>query len=180
MKNSYCASRRNSPLICSTIKANVRNDNFYGTETNLDLATVSATVALFNALLPLCKTFFRKKYQGNLLESFYSLIPKSCQLWNCKDHRVEYFEMIHIPEYLSRFWNTSRTTSEDSSTPKHAVPLDPSERVPLFYVARYMITKLYQLNRRKMREGNQVLQALLQNSVVVSSDLLPLLLWGPK
>ena len=58
-----------------SIKVKLREDNFYETVVNVGLATVSTTVALLDALLPLYKTFCHKKNQDKLLESFYGLIP---------------------------------------------------------------------------------------------------------
>ena len=60
------------------------------------------------------------------------------------------------------FYNTSQTTGKDSSTAK-SLELDPAEYRPLSYVAGYVIGKLRQLNREKKGDGNQELQALLQN-----------------
>ena len=148
-----------------SIKVKLREDNFYGTEVNVGLATVSTTAALLDALLPLYKTFCHKKNQDKLLESFYGLIPRSCELLNCQDFKVANLIMIHLPEHLIGFYNTSHETTgtgEGSSTPKAKPQLDSVERGPLSYVAGYVISKLYQLNRKKKGEGNQELQALLQ------------------
>lgn len=131
-----------------SIKQRIREENFYGTEINVCLNAVSSTVALLNALLPLYKTFCCKKNQDKLLESFYGLIPRSCELLNCQDYKVANLIMIHLPEHLIVFYNTSQTTGKDSSTAK-PLELDPAEYGPLSYLAGYVIGKLYQLNRKK-------------------------------
>ena len=75
----------------------------------------------------------------------------------CKRALSRKFGKLVFPEYLIAFYNTSRSIGEHSSTPKAAVELDPTKRGPLFCVAGYAIAKQYQLNRRKMGEGNQEL-----------------------
>ena len=64
--------------------------------------------------------------------------------------------MIHLPEHLIGFYNTSQTTGKDSSTAK-PLELDPAEYGPLSYVEGYVIGKLHQLNSKKNGEGNQEL-----------------------
>ena len=126
------------------------------------MATVSYTDALFDALSPLYKTFCRSKNQDKLLECFYGLIPQSCELLDCKDFRATNLVMTHIPEHLIGFYNTRQVNEEASSLNTKPTQIDPAERGPLSYVAGYVIGKLFQLSRRK-KEGNQELQALLQN-----------------
>ena len=109
-----------------TIKEQIREENFYGTEITVRLNAVSSTVALFNALLPLYETFLRKKNQDKLFESFYGLIPRSSELLNCQDYKVANLIMIHLPEHLIGFYNTSQTTCKDSSIAK-PLELDPAE-----------------------------------------------------
>ena len=150
-------------LIVESIKLKLIEDNLYGTDIMDSLATVSFTDALYVALLPLYTIFCRKNNQDKLLECFYGLIPRSCELLKCENHKVANLVMIHIPQHLVGFHNTSAANEEASKKDSTQTQLDPSERGPLSYVAGYIISKLFQINR-KNKEGshsNQELQALL-------------------
>ena len=83
--------------IVETIKNNIIKENIYGDEINNGLKTASPSEAFFKAILPLYENFFLKKNQDKLLESFYGLIPQSCEFLNCDDFRVASLIMIHIP-----------------------------------------------------------------------------------
>ena len=63
----------------------------------------TATKALFDALHPLFATFCKKKNQDKLVESFFALIRRSCDLLNCKDYKVSNLIMIHVPDHLVGF-----------------------------------------------------------------------------
>jgi hypothetical protein len=78
--------------------------------------------------------------------------------------------MIHLPERLINFYNSSKTLAE--SMPKEQAQLDPAEYGPLTYVAGYVIAKLYQLSRTKKGENSQELQRLLQS--IRSSEIIKL------
>ena len=67
--------------IVETIMGNITKENIYGEEINTVLKTASASEALFKAILPLYQTFYKKKNQDKLLEDFYGLIPRSCELF---------------------------------------------------------------------------------------------------
>ena len=45
---------------------------------------------------------------------------------------------------------------------KSDIKLDPSEHGPLSYIAGYIVSKLYQIVRKRGNEGDHDLQALLQ------------------
>ncbi len=148
--------------IVQSIKVKLREENFYGTEIMNSLATVSSTDALFDALGPLYTTFCRKNSQDKLLECFYGLIPRSCELLNCENYKAANLVMIHIPEHLVGFYNTSSPANEESSS--KAIQHDPVERGPLSYVAGYVISKLFQFNKKSKQgnHSNQGLKTLLQ------------------
>ena len=55
------------------IKARIIEEDLYSSDTNKALATVTSTKALYEAVLPILKTFVRKKNQDKLLESFYGV-----------------------------------------------------------------------------------------------------------
>ena len=98
--------------VVETIKGNnfITKENIYNEEINTVLKTASASEALFKAILPLYQTFYKKKNQDKLLEDFYGLIPRSCELLNCTDFRVTNLIMIHLPDHLVGFYNVSQTT----------------------------------------------------------------------
>ena len=104
--------------IVESIKANLIEENLYGTEINTSLNTVSSGEALLEALLPLYETFCQKKNHDKLLESFYGLIPRSCELLNCEDFRVSNLIMIHIPDHLVGFYNVSQTSHVEQAASK--------------------------------------------------------------
>ena len=76
-----------------------------------------------------------------LLESFYGLIPRSCEPLNCDDYRVANLVMVQIPEYLAIYYEinpTGATTESSSNASKQEI--DPDERGPLSYLARYVVS----------------------------------------
>ena len=154
--------------IVESIKANLIEEILYGTEINTSLNTVSSGEALLEALLPLYETFCQKKNQDKLLESFYLLIPRSCELLNCEDLRVANLIMIHIPDHLVGFYNVSQTSHVEQAASKPIPEIDPAERGPLSYIAGYVVSKLFQTNKRKTGRQNDELDALLMN--MKSSD----------
>lgn len=153
-----------------TIKASIKEQNLYGKAINTGLAAASSTPVLFTSLLPLYKAFCRKKNQDVLLESFYGLIPRSCELLCCKDFRVANLIMIHLPEHLIGFYNISQTGEDLTANADHSSQLDPAEQGPLSYLTGYVVAKLIQLNRKKTKQGNEELQALLMS--IKSPELL--------
>ena len=149
--------------IIELIKVKLKEENLYGTEIMASLATVSSTDALFDALQPLYTTFCRKNNQDKLLECFYGLIPRSRDLLNCDNYKVANLVFIHIPEHLVGFYSTSPGSKKSSSEARAPTQLDPAERRPLSYVAGYVISKLFQLNKKNKQRNhsNEGLQALL-------------------
>ena len=133
--------------IIESIKVKLKEENLYGTEIMASLATVSSTDALFDGLRPLYTTFCRKNNQDKLLECFYGLIPRSCDLLSCDNYKVANLVFIHIPEHLVGFYN--KESSSEASTPTQ---LNPAERGPLSYVAGYVISKLFQLNKKNKQK----------------------------
>ena len=86
------------------------------------------------------KYFFKKKDQDKLLESFYSFIPRSCELLNCGDFKIANLIMIHIPDHFVGFYNISQIREKgESSTAadQQAMRIDPVESNPLSYIAGY-------------------------------------------
>ena len=76
------------------------------------------------------------------------------------NYKVANLIFIHIPEHLVGFYNTNTANEESCSKAATPTQLGPAERGPLSYVAGYVISKLFQLNKKK-KQGNQGLQALL-------------------
>ncbi len=151
--------------IVETIKGNIIKENTYGEEINTILKTASASEALFEAILPLYERFHRKKNQDKLLEDFYALIPRSCELLNCADFRVTNLIMIHVPDHLVGFYNVSQIKDKSKSTPvaAQAMQINPAERGPLSYIGGYVVSKLFKNNKGKSRPENKELQELLHN-----------------
>ncbi len=150
--------------IVETIKSNIIKENMYSEEINTILKTASASEALFEAILPLYERFHRKKNQDKLLEDFYGLIPRSCELLNCADFRVTNLIMIHVPDHLVGFYNVSQIEDKSKSTPvaAQAMQINPAERGPLSYIGGYVVSKLFKNNKGKSRPENK-LQELLHN-----------------
>ncbi len=88
------------PSFVEYIKSKCKEEKLYGPDIIDALGTVSCTEALLDAVMPIYQTFCRKKNQDKFLESFYSLIPRSCELLSCNDYRVANVIMIHLPERL--------------------------------------------------------------------------------
>ena len=61
------------------------------------------------------ENFHRKENQDKLLEDFYELIPRSCELLNCEDFRVTNLIMIHVPDHLVGFYNVSQVADTGES-----------------------------------------------------------------
>jgi hypothetical protein len=158
--------------IVETIKNNITQENIYGDEINTSLKTLSAGEALFEAILPLYETFITKKNQDKLLEDFYGLIPRSCELLNCGDFKVANLIMIHIPDHLVGFYNISqmRDKGESSSGAEQPVKINPAELGPLSYVGGYVVSQLFKRNKGKSSPQNEELQALLQNMKSAESN----------
>ena len=143
------------------IKARIIEEDLYGAETNKALSAVSSTKALFTAVLPIYKTFTRKKNQDKMLESFYGLIPQSCELLTCEDYRIANLIMIQLPDFLIGFCNRTNMTSNQTEGDDSVSKLDPAEYGPLSYIAGYIVSKLHQKNRSKKNNSNEEIQTLL-------------------
>ena len=96
---------------------------------NAALATMSSTEALFDALLPLYETFHRKKNQDKLLELFYGLIPRSCELLKCTNYKIANLVMIQLPDFLVGFFNTcnQNIANEMQEMPASSPQLNPAK-----------------------------------------------------
>ena len=73
---------------------------------------MTTTEALLTAILPMYKTFCRKKNQDKLLETFYGLIPRSRELLKCDDYRIANLMLIQLPDFLVSFYKTSSLMSK--------------------------------------------------------------------
>ena len=74
--------------------------------------------------------------------------------------------MIHIPDHLVGFYNTNRARTTTAQTPhdsqKNVKGIDQTERGPLSYVAGYIVSKLFQSNKRNSgQQYNEELHQLL-------------------
>ncbi len=98
--------------IIKAIKDKIIEEKLYGAEIISGLDGVVSTEAFFSALLPIYQTFCRKTNQDKLLESFYGLIPRSCELLSCQDYRIANLVMIHVPEHLIKFSQSNQTMVE--------------------------------------------------------------------
>ena len=149
--------------IVESIKTKVTKEKLYGPEMCNAMEKANATKALFDALYPLFATFCKKKNQDKLVESFFALIKRSCELLNCKDYKASNLIMIHIPDHLVGFYHTSSKKHAGETEASQIKKLDPAERGPLAYVAGYVVSKLFQKSKRKSENQNQSLQSLLQS-----------------
>ena len=163
--------------IVQSIKSQIMREKLYGVEINKSVKSASCTEAFYKALLPLYSTFCHKKNQDQLVESLFALIPQSSEMLNCSDYKAANLIMIHIPDHLVAFYNMNRRnltgespqTSQDPET--NVEGLDQAERGPLSYIAGYIVSKLFQANKRKSGGYNEELNVLLQN--MKSSGNLP-------
>ena len=163
--------------IVESIKSQIMREKLDGVEINNSVKSASCTKAFYNALLPLYSTFCRKKNQDQLVESLFALIPQSSEMLNCSDYKAANLIMIHIPDHVVAFYNMNRRnltgespqTSQDPET--NVEGLDQAERGPLSYIAGYVVSKLFQANKRKSGGYNEELNVLLQN--MKSSGNLP-------
>lgn len=142
--------------IIESIKTKIACEKLYGREMTNSIKTATATKALFDALYPLFATFCK-------VESFFALIRKSCDLLDCKDYKASNLIMIHIPDHLVGFYHTISRQHIGETAASTVKKLDPAERGPLTYVAGYVVSKLFQKNKRKSGNQNEELQSLLQS-----------------
>ena len=66
-------------------KEKITKEKLYGTQVSESIKSASCTDALYDALCPLYLTFYQKKNQDKLVQSFFGLIPQSSKLLNCED-----------------------------------------------------------------------------------------------
>ena len=128
----------NEETICGfveTIKTRIIEEDLYGTETNKALAAVSSTKALFDAILPIYETFAKKRNRDKMLELFCGLIPRSCELLQCKNYKIANLIMIQLPDFLIGFYNTAYTTSNQTQGDDSVSKFVPAEYGPLSYIA---------------------------------------------
>lgn len=170
-KTAFCKDSVTS--IIESIKAKITKEKLYGTQINESIKSASCTDALYDALCPLYLTFYQKKNQDKLVQSFFGLIPQSSKLLNCEDYKAANLIMIHIPDKLVGFYHTECSQAELADLPETESPkqikysIDPVERGPLTYVAGYVVSKLFQTyvqgHKRKAVKPNEQIQSLLQN-----------------
>lgn len=149
-----------------TIKSQIIREKLYGVEICERVNSASGTESLFKAVYPLYANFFRKKNQDQLVESFFALVPQSCELLKCEDYKAANLIMIHIPDHLVGFYNINRARITTTQTPQdskaNVIAIDQAERGPLSYVASYIVCKLFQSNKRNSaRQQNEELHQLL-------------------
>ena len=142
-----------------TIKSKIIEEKLYGTEINKEVENWSSTKALYDAIYPIIEKFWRKTNQDQLFESFFGLMPESCKLLNCENHKAANLVMIHLPDYLVGFYheNKGQTTqtvvSEDSASQLSSIGrINPTERGPLTYVAGYIVAKLFQTCKKAKKK----------------------------
>ena len=139
--------------IIQSIKTDLLEKKYlYGEEIQNGLKNVSGGEALLDALQPLYEKFCRKKNMDKLLESFYGLIPRSCEL-QIPDHLASYYEINR----------TESTTEGISTTTSSEKRINPEERGPLSYLAGYIVSKLHKTCARTKDKNNGELLSLLQN-----------------
>ncbi len=130
--------------IVESIKSDLLEKDYFGKEIQNGLKNIVGGEALLDALQPVYVKFCRKKNMDKLLESFYGLIPRSCELLNCDYYRVASRVMVQIPDHLASYYEINRTgTTTESSSTTSKQEIDPDERGPLSYLAGYVISKLH-------------------------------------
>ncbi len=147
-----------------SIKSNLLEKDYYGKEIQNGLKNIVGGEAFLDALQALYVKFCRKKNMDKLLESFYGLIPRSCELLNCDDYRVANLVMVQIPDHLAIYYeiNHTRTTTESSST-RSKQEIDHDERGPFSYLAGYVVSKLHKTCVKSLDKNNKELLSLLRN-----------------
>lgn len=152
--------------IVNTIKQNIIDEKLYGGEIESSIKNAIATEALFKEVEPLYSKFCKNKNQDKLLQSFYALMPKSTTLLDLPDSRIANLVMIHIPDHLVSFYNTSGRSDASVTTTMDTTEcekIEACEMGPLSYIAGYIVRKL--TNARKIKPGleNTELQELLMS-----------------
>jgi hypothetical protein len=145
-----------------TIKSKIIKEKLYGTEINELVNNLSCTKALYDAIYPIFEKFWRKSNQDQLFESFFRLMPESCKFLDCEDYKAANPVMIHLPDHLVGFCHknkgqiTQNVVSEEDTTSQltNISGIDPAERVPLTYVAGYVVAKLFQTSKRAKKNYN--------------------------
>ena len=170
-KTGFCKDSVTS--IIESIKAKITNEKLYGTQVSESIKSASCTDALYDVLCPLYWTFYQKKNQDKLVQSFFGLIPQSSKLLNCEDYKAANLIMVHIPDKLVEFYHTECSQAELADLPEKEsqkqikYSINPVERGPLTYVAGYVVSKLFQTyvqdRKRKAIKPNEQIQSLLQD-----------------
>ena len=134
------------------IKAKIMKEKLYGTDLNDSIKTATYTRDLYNAVYPIYKTFYVKKNQDNLVQSFFALIRQSSKLLDCENYKAANLIVIHLPDSLVGFYhpetNETESTEEtggvgETGDKSLSSKLDPIERGPLNYIAGYVVSKLF-------------------------------------
>ena len=144
--------------IVESIKSQIMREKLYGSAMNDLVNTASCTQAFFDALFPLYADFCRKKNQDKLVESLFSLMSQSCELLKCESYKAANLIMIHVPDHIVGFYNINRARATAQSTEISQTgikPIHQTERGALSYVAGYVVSKLFQTNKRKSGAHNE-------------------------
>ncbi len=150
--------------IVESIKSDLLEKDYYGKEIQNGLKNIVGGEALLDALQPVYVKFCRKKNMDKLLESFYGLIPRLCELLNCDDYRVANRIMVQIPDHLASYYEINRTgTTTESSSTTSKQETHPDERGPLSYLAAYVVSKLHRTCVKSTDKNNEELLSLLRN-----------------
>jgi hypothetical protein len=150
--------------IVESIKTKITEEKLYGEEVTASVKKASCSEDFYRAILPMYKRFCKKKNQDELVESFFGLMTQSSKLLNCEDYKAANLIMIHVPDHLVGFYNINRRrqraeTSDDCGSNDH---LDQAEYGPLTYIAGYVVSKLFQQNKRKSGSTKEEVNLLLQ------------------
>ena len=114
-----------------SIKSQTIPEKLYGYAMNDLVNTASCTQALFDTLSPLYADFCRNRNQNKLVESFFSLMPQSCELLKCESYKAANLIMIQIPDHIVGFYNINRawTTAQTTEISQTGIkPIHQTER----------------------------------------------------
>ena len=90
---------------------------------------------------------------------------------NCKDYKASNVIMIHIPDHLVGFYHTISRQHTGEAQAATIKKLDSAKPGPLTCVAGYVVSKLFQKNKRKFGNQNVELQSLLQSMKSINQSL---------
>ena len=117
-------------------------------------------------IVPLNADFCRKKNQDKLVELFFSLMSQSCELLKCESYKAANLILIHVLDHIVEFYNINRAQATAQSTEISQTgikAIHQTELGALSYIAGYVVSKLFQTNKRKSRAHNEEFSLLLQS-----------------